>query len=68
MTKHLIIELEPIDEESYRVESIRDVVMCRDCVHYRPDDEQRNTPPRCTGVFAFVKPDPEGFCAWGRMG
>ena len=40
------------------------VVRCRDCVHFRPPGKP--DPARCSGVFAFVEPDPDGFCAWGE--
>lgn len=40
------------------------IVRCRDCVHWRrPSDRERS---RCTGAMAFVEPNPDGFCAWGR--
>lgn len=41
-----------------------EIVHCRDCVHFR-----RQTPTdraRCDGVFAFVEPDGNGFCSWGK--
>lgn len=41
-----------------------EVVRCRDCAHWRAPDAVSDA--RCDGVFAFVKPDPGGFCAWGR--
>lgn len=41
------------------------IVRCRDCVHWRPPDKMHQS--RCDGVFAFVKPNPDGFCAWGRI-
>lgn len=41
------------------------IVRCRDCVHWRRlNDHERS---RCTGAMAFVEPDPDGFCAWGRL-
>lgn len=40
-----------------------EAVRCRECVHYRAPDALRDA--RCDGVFVFVKPDPDGFCAWG---
>lgn len=43
-----------------------EAVRCRDCVHFRPENPNAQTPPRCDGVFTFVKPDPDGFCSWGR--
>lgn len=49
--------MEPTDTE---------IVRCRDCIHFRQDNPQMHTPPKCSGVFAFVHPDPDGFCAWGR--
>lgn len=39
------------------------VVRCRDCVHFRPPSKTDRA--RCDGVFAFVEPTPDGFCAWG---
>lgn len=43
-----------------------EVVRCRDCIHFRPDNPSTHTPSKCSGVFAFVHPDPDGFCSWGR--
>lgn len=40
------------------------IVRCRDCEHFRPPGKP--DPARCSGVFAFVEPDPDGFCAWGE--
>lgn len=48
------------------IEPDDDIVHCRECVHFRPENEQKQTPSRCTGVFAFVEPSGEGFCAWGK--
>ena len=45
-----------------------EVVRCRDCVHFRPENPSTHAPSKCTGVFAFVHPDPDGFCAWAREG
>ena len=42
------------------------IVRCKDCVHYRLENQQQEQPSRCTGVFVFVQPDPNGFCAWGK--
>lgn len=42
------------------------IVRCRDCVHFRPENPSTHAPSKCTGVFAFVHPDPDGFCAWGE--
>lgn len=41
------------------------VVRCRDCIHFRPSKPKTSAPSRCSGVFAFVHSDPDGFCAWG---
>ena len=54
------------DDYSGTVERREEVVRCRDCVHYRPENDDKRTPSRCTGVFAYVNPDADGFCAWGR--
>lgn len=43
-----------------------EIVRCRDCIHFRPDNPSTHTPSKCSGVFAFVHPDPDGFCAWGK--
>ncbi len=43
-----------------------EIVRCRDCVHFRPENPSTHAPSKCTGVFAFVHPDPDGFCAWGK--
>lgn len=48
------------------IEPDENIVHCRECVHFRPENEQKQTPSRCTGVFAFVEPSDEGFCAWGK--
>ena len=48
------------------IEPDENIVHCRECVHFRPENEQKQTPSRCTGVFAFVEPSNEGFCAWGK--
>lgn len=41
-----------------------EVVRCRDCAHWRkPTKDERS---KCTGAMAYVKPTPDGFCAWGR--
>lgn len=44
-----------------------EVVRCRDCAHFR---ETRmydgSTGRRCSGVMAFIEPNPDGFCAWGE--
>ena len=42
------------------------IVRCWECVHFRPRNADKNEPSRCTGVFAYVNPDPDGFCKWGR--
>ncbi len=42
-------------------------VRCRDCAHWREvlmADGTRER--RCDGMFMFVKPNPDGFCSWGR--
>ena len=55
------------EEYSGTCERREKVVRCRDCVHFRPPI--KTGPARCSGVFTFVEPDPDGFCAWGkRMG
>lgn len=43
-----------------------EVVRCRDCIHFRPENQDMHTPPKCTGVLAFIEPGPDGFCKWGR--
>ena len=43
-----------------------EIVRCRDCIHFRTDNPKTSAPSRCSGVFAFVHPDPDGFCAWGE--
>lgn len=40
------------------------IVRCRDCVHFRPPSKTDRA--RCDGVFAFVEPNQDGFCAWGK--
>lgn len=44
-----------------------EIVRCRDCAHFR---ETRmydgSTGRRCSGVMAFIEPNPDGFCAWGE--
>lgn len=57
----------PYNSDDYSGECIRRerVVRCHDCAHWRrPSDRERS---RCTGAMAFVEPDPDGFCAWGRL-
>lgn len=54
------------DDYSGTCERRERVVRCRDCAHFRPPG--RNAPARCDGVFVFVHPDPDGFCAWGKEG
>ena len=43
-----------------------EIVRCRDCIHFRPGKPKTSAPSRRTGVFTFVHPDPDGFCAWGE--
>lgn len=43
-----------------------EIVRCRDCVHFRQENQNAQTSPRCNGVFTFVNPNHDGFCAWGR--
>lgn len=51
------------EEYSGTCERREKVVRCRDCVHFRPPSKTGRA--RCDGVFAFVEPDTDGFCAWG---
>lgn len=43
------------------------IVRCGQCKHFRElrlsDGTAQNV---CSGVMAYVKPDPLGFCAWGE--
>ena len=44
-----------------------EITRCKDCEHYREvryADGTRHD--RCSGVFAFVKCNPYGFCAWAK--
>lgn len=52
------------EEYSGTCERREKVVRCSGCVHFRPPN--KTDPARCDGVFAFVEPDPAGFCAWGK--
>lgn len=54
------------EEYSGTCERREKVVRCRDCVNFRPPSKTDRA--RCDGVFAFVEPDPDGFCAWGKRG
>ena len=72
--KHLLVTIDT--SEPYLVgnltqaapsKEVREVVRCRECVHFREiawhDGSRKH---RCSGVFTYIEPDPEGFCAWGR--
>lgn len=41
-----------------------EIIRCRDCKHFRDVPmSDGNTGHRCSGVFTFVEPTPDGFCA-----
>lgn len=42
-----------------------EVIRCRDCKHFRTERAEKNGQRwMCSGVFAFIEPNPNGFCAW----
>lgn len=41
------------------------VVHCCDCAHFVPE-VPGGTEPRCSHAFAYIRPDPYGFCSNGR--
>ena len=50
-----------------RGEVTGEVVRCKDCIHWitiRLADGTEDH--RCSGAFAFVRPDADRFCAWGK--
>ena len=52
-------------QEHYRLKRER-VVRCRDCINYRPaeDDEHEDG---CALAYAYLfETSPDGFCAWGE--
>lgn len=58
-------EIEGIGQALRYGERREEIVRCGECVHFRPRNADKNEPSRCTGVFAYVNPDPDGFCKWG---
>lgn len=70
IAREVVIDSRKVDSvtlETTRMEpTYAEIVRCRDCIHFRPDNHSMNTPSKCNGVFTFVHPDPDGFCAWGR--
>lgn len=41
-----------------------EIIRCRDCKHFRTERAEKNGQRwACFGVFAFVEPNPDGFCA-----
>ncbi len=60
----------PIDDESEEIKYCERIVRCGDCTHFREVRMSGGTAKTvCSGVMAYVEPDPMGFCAWGeRMG
>lgn len=57
-------KLKEAEEKAAKYDAI---VRCGECIHFRDiawyDGSVKH---RCSGVFTFIEPDPEGFCAWGR--
>lgn len=46
---------------------IKEIVRCGDCTHFREVRMSDGTAKTvCSGVMAYVEPDPMGFCAWGE--
>lgn len=44
-----------------------EIIRCRDCKHFRDVPmADGSTGHRCSGVFTFVEPRPDGFCAWAE--
>ncbi len=44
------------------------VIRCRDCRHFVTTPcHDGTTRVQCDGVFAFVEPNPSGFCAWAEL-
>lgn len=45
-----------------------EIIRCRDCKHFRTERAEKNGQRwMCSGVFAFIEPNPDGFCAWAVM-
>lgn len=42
------------------------IVRCHECEHFREVALINGREYRCSGVFAYVKARPDGFCAWAR--
>lgn len=51
-----------------RPEDVREaIVRCGECVHWREVRMADGTVThRCSGVMAYVTPDEDGYCKWGR--
>lgn len=51
----------------YSLPALEEIIRCRDCKHFRDVPmADGSTGHRCSGVFAFVEPTPDGFCAWAE--
>lgn len=47
--------------------ALEEVIRCRDCKHFRDIPmADGSTGHRCSGVFTFVEPAPDSFCAWAE--
>lgn len=50
-----------------KMPDLEEVIRCRDCKHFREvpyHDGSINA--KCSGVFTFIEPNPDGFCAWAE--
>lgn len=44
-----------------------EVIRCRDCKHFRKVPyHDGSIKTKCSGVFTFIEPNPDGFCAWAE--
>lgn len=44
------------------------ITRCHDCDHFREVRmSDGSSQHRCSGVMAYVEPDPMGFCAWPNL-
>ena len=43
------------------------LIPCRDCKHFREVPyHDGSIKTKCSGVFTFIEPNPDGFCAWAE--
>lgn len=46
---------------------LEEVIRCRDCRHFREIPyHDGSIKAKCSGVFAFIEPNQDGFCAWAE--